>query len=114
MKPRYFFLGSALFLVAAVIAGCTTGPAGRTVTEGAAVSRDLGDKAFHYRRQAAELSAMAQRLEFEAQWYAREGGQDSERAKRARELAKEVRSAAEEADQLAREYRSQLPHNQVY
>jgi hypothetical protein len=114
MKTRSFLLGSGLLLLATVVAGCATDSTERTTTPAAAVSTDPGNLAFHYRLQAAELRATAQRLEFEAEWYAKQGGQGSEQAKRSQEMAKEMRVAADEAEQLAREYRSQLPHNQVY
>lgn len=114
MRTQSFLLGSGLFLLAAVAAGCATDSADRTTTPASAVSKDPGDTAFRYRLQAAELSAMAQRLEFEAEWYAKQGGPGSELAKRNREMAKEMRAAADEADQLGRQYRRQLPHNQVY
>ncbi len=114
MRMQSFLLGSGLFLLATVAVGCATGSDERTITPAAAVSKDPGDLAFRYRLQAAELSALAQRLEFEAQWHAKQGGPDSEQAKRSREMAKEVWAAADEADQLGRQYRSQLPHNQVY
>lgn len=114
MRQPHFLLGSVLFLVAAVMAGCATGSFEQGATAGPAISKDPGDLAFRYRLQAAELRAVAQRLEFEAQWYAKQGGPDSEQAKRSREMAKEVWAAADEADQVGRQYRSQLPHNQVY
>lgn len=114
MRTQSFLLGSGLLLLATVVAGCATDSAERTIAPAAAVSKDPGDMAFRYRLQAAELHAMAQRLEFEAAWYAKQGGQDSGQAKRSQEMAKEMRAAADEADQLAREYRNQLPHNQVY
>jgi hypothetical protein len=71
------------------------------------------EAAFHYRQQAAELRDMAQRLELEAEWYAAVA-KDEERAKRTREMAKSFRATADAADQQAREYRRQVPHNQVY
>ncbi len=114
MGTQSFLLGSGLVLLVAVTAGCATDSADRPLASGTAISKDLGDLAFRYRLQAAELRAMAQRLEFEADWYATQGGQDSEQAKRSRAMAQQMSAAADEADQLAREYRSRLPHNQVY
>jgi hypothetical protein len=114
MRTQSFLFGSCLFLLATVVPGCSTDSAERTITPSAAVSKNPGDLAFHYRLQAEELRAMAQRLELEAAWYAKQGGQDSEQAKRSQEMAKGMWAAADEADELAREYRSQLPHNQVY
>src|SRR5215472_12970635 len=56
---------------------------------------------------------MAQRYEVEADFQAAQDGQDSEQAKRSRDLAKRMRIRAEEAEQRARELRSQLPHGLV-
>ncbi|MEW6543289.1 MAG: hypothetical protein AB1411_06720 [Nitrospirota bacterium] len=114
MKPLSFLLGSGLLLSAVIVAGCPAGPPERKATPDVSLSKSPADLAFEYRRQAAMFRNMAARLELEAGWHAKQGGQDSEQAKRSREMAKEMRSAADEADQMAREYRSQLPHNQVY
>jgi hypothetical protein len=50
----------------------------------------------------------------EAEWYAQQAGQESEQAKRARDMAQGFWATAEEADDLARQYQSQVPHGQVY
>lgn len=71
------------------------------------------EAAFHCRQQAAELRDMARRLELEAEWYATVA-KDEEGAKRSREMAKSFRTTADEADQQAREYQRQVPHNQVF
>ena len=70
----------------------------------------LIDTAFQYRREAEQLSALAQRYEIEAEVKARELGQDAEQVKRNHDLAMQYRSKAQEADELARRYSSQLPH----
>jgi hypothetical protein len=70
------------------------------------------DLVFQYRQQARDFRAMARRLDTEAEFY--DENQDYEEAKRHRELAQKMRVAAEDADERAREYRSRLPHNQVY
>ena len=54
------------------------------------------------------------RLEMEAEYYAQQGGRDSELAKRSRDMAKDMWATAEEAERQARDYQSQLPHGRVY
>jgi hypothetical protein len=114
MKNLHVLLGSGLFLIASVLGGCAAAPSEGPTTTGASVSESLGDKAFRYHRQAAELREMARRLEIEAEWYAQQAGKDSEQAKHAREMAKGFWATAEEADQRAREHQSRLPHGQLY
>lgn len=70
------------------------------------------DLVFQYRQQATELRGMARRLEMEAMVYAER--QDQEQAKRTLDLAKDMRLAADTADEQARQYRRQVPHGQVY
>lgn len=70
------------------------------------------DLVFQFRQQAADLREMARQLELESALYAQR--QDAEQAKRKRELAQEARTAADTADQRARDYRRQLPHGQIY
>jgi hypothetical protein len=60
------------------------------------------------------LNDLAQRYEIEAEAKTRELGRETKEAKRNRTLAKDARAEAQEADELAREYRRQLPHNMVY
>lgn len=114
MKNLYILLAGGLSLIAAALGGCAATSAEHPTTTGASISESLGDKAFRYHRQALELREMARRLEMEAQWYAQQSGQDSEQAKRAREMAKGFWAMAEEADQRARDYQSRLPHGQLY
>lgn len=114
MRTHALLLGCGLILLAGVLGGgCTTGSGGAAGGP-AGVSQDPGDAAFHYRQQAAQLRSLADRLEFEAAWYATQAGPDSEQAARSRSMAKDMRAAAEAADARAREYRQQLPHNRVY
>jgi hypothetical protein len=69
---------------------------------------------FRYRQDASELSSLAQRYEQEADVLAREKGEDSAQVARNRELAKQLWSQAQTAEQKANEYRQALPHNQLY
>lgn len=114
MKNPFFILAGTLLLAGMLASGCATTPSNSSLPTGITTSKEAADLAFHYRQQAAELNALAQRLEFEAEWYAQQSGQDSEQAKRARQMAKDMRATAKEAEELARQYRSQVPHNQVY
>lgn len=115
MKHPSIVIAMGLVLITGILAGCATGGGTSTEAPGAAVMGDTpGERAFQYRVQAAKLDSMAERLEMEAQWYAQHEGQDSEQVKRLRGQARELRAAAEEAHEISREYRSQLPHNQVY
>jgi hypothetical protein len=61
--------------------------------------------AYSYRRQAQDLRDLARRLETEALL---SSGQSSTDSKQANVLA-----AADDADELAREYRRQVPHGQL-
>jgi hypothetical protein len=112
---QVILLGGMVF-VGAIIAGCASAPG---PTEPAAMSCGndyacLKDATFRYRQQAVQLSALAERYEIEAEAKAKELGQDAEQVKRDRDLAKQYWSEAQQADELAREYRRQLPHNVVY
>lgn len=67
--------------------------------------------AYSYRRQAQDLRDLARRLETEALLYS---GQSSTDSKQANMLeVKNVLAAADDADELAREYRRQVPHGQL-
>lgn len=94
-----------------MLAGCA---AERTQSEATSCGTDytcLTNTAFHYRQQAEYLSALAERYDLEADVNAKELGQDTPEVKHNRTLAKQFWSEAEQADELAREYRQQLPHN---
>lgn len=71
----------------------------------------LKDLMFQYRRQAAELNAMADRYAREADIKAQELGPNSESAKRSQEMARKFSLQAQEADRLAHDYARELPHN---
>ena len=66
---------------------------------------------FHYRSQATDLKLIAERYAREAEFEARELGFDPALARKSREMAKQFWAEALEADQLARDYQYQLPHN---
>ncbi|TLY28809.1 MAG: hypothetical protein E6K63_06965 [Nitrospirae bacterium] len=114
MKSIYVVIGVGVLLMAAGLSACVTQPSGHpsSTTVSTPAGWTTSDLVFQYRQQAAELRDMARRLETEAQFYAQR--QDQEQARRSLDLAKELRAAADLADEQAREYRSRLPHNQVY
>jgi hypothetical protein len=69
---------------------------------------------FKYRQQAAELRAIAGRYELEARQSAGVRGEGDKQARHSLENAQALWTAAEEADQLAREYQRAVPHGQIY
>lgn len=111
MKRPHLSLRSSVILAGALLAGCATGTTEPFATSCGTDYTCLRDTAFQYRQQAGELSALAQRYEIEAEAKSRELGQDAEQVKRHRDLASQYWSEAEQADELARQYRNQLPHN---
>jgi hypothetical protein len=114
MKPSRVIGAGGVMLLGVLLVGCATDTmesASRSCGSNYACLRDM---ATQYRQQAQRLNDLAQRYEIEAEAKTRELGQDSEEAKRNRTLAKDARAEAQEADELAREYRRQLPHNMVY
>jgi hypothetical protein len=70
----------------------------------------MSDLATQYRQRASDLQALAQRYAVEADFQAAQNGQDSQQAKQSRDFAKQALMQAQEADERARELRSQLPH----
>ncbi|HJT19071.1 MAG TPA: hypothetical protein VJ746_01295 [Nitrospira sp.] len=103
--------GTALITMLSV--GCTTSPDQQRTPCGTDYSC-LSNAVFQYRHQADQLNALAQRYEMEADVQAKQAGVETEEVKRSRTLAQQYRTEAREADDLARQYRSQLPHNVVY
>jgi hypothetical protein len=116
---RMRFIGGSAFALMLSLAACSTisstpsssppTEAPRVVTQG-----EASDLTFQYRRQALEFGEMARRMEIEAQWYGERFGENDERAQDSRDKAKELWTAAQEADQISQEYRRQVPHGRVY
>ncbi len=100
-------------LITMLWVGCTASPDQQRMPCGTDYSC-LSDAVFQYRHQADQLNALAQRYEIEADVQAKQAGAETEEVKRNRTLARQYRTEAREADDLARQYRSQLPHNVVY
>lgn len=108
------FLAAAIF-----VAGCagemtdTAAGTGQPVSP-RFVSQDQARLlATQYRRQASDLRDLAVRAEWEAGWYESHFGMSDQEAGRRREQAHQLRAAAEQADQLAIDYRRQVPHGQI-
>jgi hypothetical protein len=119
MRPVQFLTKSGTFVFAALMVGCaanlpeSTGSApaaSRTQFVGQYEARDL---AFKYRQQAADLREMARRLDAEVHWLTSQGGPSDEQVRRTRETVRQLSAAADQAEQLARDYRRQVPHGQV-
>ena len=71
----------------------------------------MRDLMLHYRSQAIDLKLIAERYAREADFETKELGLNSSEVKKSREMAKKFWTEALEADQLARDYQYQLPHN---
>ncbi len=117
MRQRRLFT-SSLVLTAILFTGCAADSLEPSRSQNdplpwAVTQREASDLMFKYRRQAAELRAIASRYELEAQQFARVRGEGDEQTRRSLENAKTLWAAADEADQLAREYQRQVPHGQV-
>jgi hypothetical protein len=100
-------------------AGCATdltqspnrGPSG--MRPGFVTQDQARDLAFTYRQQAREMSQLARRLELESSLSSHELAPAREESRRRLAQVKQLLVAAEEADELARTYRRQVPHGQV-
>ena len=89
-------------------------PAGEwTVPKSTVVTQDQARQmAYSYRRQAQDLRDLARRLETEALFSS--SGRSSTDSEQANMLElQRVLAAADDADELAREYRRQVPHGQL-
>lgn len=119
MRPAQFFVNSSAIVFAAVMAGCAAnlpdgiGSAPATVQAKAVSQSKARDLVFKYRQQASDLRELARRQEAEAQWSTGHVGQTDEQVRASRERARQWWAAAEEAEQLAHDYRRQVPHGQV-
>jgi len=83
----------------------------RTVPKSTVVTQDQARQmAYSYRQQAQDLRDLARRLETEALF---SSGQSSTDSKASMLQMQKVLAAADDADELAREYRRQVPHGQL-
>ena len=105
----------SLLMLLVFAAGCAANfsqPPSEQSTAQTFVTQDQARQmAYSYRRQAQDLRDLARRLETEALL---SSGQSSTDSKQANMLeVKNVLAAADDADELAREYRRQVPHGQL-
>ena len=111
MNKRLGF-GIGVLLAGVLLTGASAG-AGETKAN--ACDRSdydcMRDLMFHYRSQATDLKLIAERYAREADFDARVLGFDPDMARKSHEMAKKFWAQAMEADQLARDYQYQLPHN---
>jgi len=122
MKTKTTCTTASAGLLAAVMlfAGCaaemtdTSAASGQPGGSPRFVSQDQARQlTTQYRRQASDLRDLAARAEWEAQWYESQFGLNDKEASRRRAQARELWAAAEQADQLAIDYRRQVPHGQI-
>ena len=113
-------LGSGLVVAAVVLAGCAAEPNANAISRSSVLtqhrvsSRDAGNLAYAYRRQAQVLRDVASRFEVETALYHQQLGADDDRTRESREAANAAWAAAEEADEIARTYQQQSPQGRVY
>ena len=104
--------GIGLLLASVLLTGA---PAGAAETKANACDRTdydcMRDMMFHYRSQATDLKLIAERYAREADFDARNFGFDPAMARKSLEMSKKFWTQALEADELARDYQYQLPHN---
>ena len=105
-------LGIGLLLAGVLLTGAPAG-AGETLATacGGSDYDCMRDLMLQYRSQANYLTMIAERYAREADFEAKELGLDSTEVQKSREMAKKFWARAQEADQLARDYQYQLPHN---
>ena len=81
MKPLHLILGGSLFLSGTFMVACAVGTGETQQTTVAPCGTDyrcIKDMAFHYRQQAEQLSALAQRYEHEAALKSTLAGHDAD------------------------------------
>lgn len=112
--------GCAGFLIALFFIGGCAADRTRIVEQGSDLSHTsivtqeiARDSVIAYRRQAIALHELARMLTMEAEWHRRQAGSDSQEATRRLSEARKVLAAAEQADDLARQYQRQMPHGRV-
>ena len=98
----------ASVVIGTLATGCASIKTDQTTAQCGSDYSCLTEMAFKYRQQADQLSALAQRYELEA------AAMTGEDAKQQHQRAQAYWSEAQQADQLAQEYRRQLPHNMVH
>jgi hypothetical protein len=92
--------------------GCAGGQGGADYGT-ASPQREAAEQRADYRTQASSLRQMADRRQLEADLLAREVGPNDPAVEKKRRLAEELRAAAVEAENDAREAGRQVPHGMV-
>ncbi|MEP7153189.1 MAG: hypothetical protein ABI856_15915 [Nitrospira sp.] len=119
MQTGHIIRGTVLVTVM-LLAGCATDSNDRSVvlshpdTARFVTQEQARDLTAQFHRQAADIRELAQRTQWEADWYARQYGVNDQKTAMSLTQAQQLWAAAADADQLARDYRRQVPHGQIY
>lgn len=119
MERTYFGAVSALAM-AGLIAACATQQVPTTQSQPVparppiVTQHEAGELAFRYGQQAAQYRELATRYDMEARWYGGRFGDEDSQARQRQKQAQQLWPAAEEAEQIAREYWRQVPHGRMY
>ena len=103
---------SLMVVILLTSAGCAGGQ-GAADYGTASPQREAAEQTADYRTQANSLREMADRRQLEADLLAREVGPNDPAVEKKRRLAEELRAAAVEAENDARETGRQVPHGMV-
>lgn len=115
MRWSFFPLAGGGVLACSVLAGCAAdGSQPYAATCGAADYSCKSHAAFQYRQQAESYSALAHRSQQEADIQAARFGENSPEVQNQRKLAQQYWAESEQAEELARQLREELPHNVVH
>jgi hypothetical protein len=116
MRVRALIYGLTIVVAAAALGGCAADGLGTNLSSGEAVKlvtiQEAVDRDFGYRQHATVLRDRARSLELEAQ-VAMQWPDSKEEATISMRKAQAMRMAADTAEETARNYRRQAPHNQV-
>ncbi|MDF0643189.1 MAG: hypothetical protein P0111_04110 [Nitrospira sp.] len=108
-----------VFAAMMLLAGCageitdTSAASGQPVSPWLVSQDQARQLTAQYRKQAADLRCLADRIEWEAQWYEARFGVNDQEATRRRVQARQLWAEVEQAEQLAIDYRRQVPHGQI-
>ncbi len=109
-----------LFVAALFVGGCATDVIERSVVAAQpnpaprVTQEQARDLTAQYQRQAADIQELAQRVQWEAEWYAGKYGVNDRQSAMRRTQAQQLWAEAADAERLARDYRRQVPHGQIY
>jgi len=109
--------GSVMTIVILTVVGCAGGgqrlEGTATGSPPPATQQDAAQQAQDYRTQAQALRDMADRRLVEAELLARDLGPNDPAVQKKKQMAQELREAADETEGKARERRGQVPHGMV-